>query len=65
MFSPESKVILSCSICQGFHLKESLPLICHNKALVFSLKKLKREQEKKNVIKLYLNPHKYKSIIAN
>lgn len=48
MFSPERKVILSCSIRQGFHLKEFLHLICHNKALMFSLKKLEKEQEKKS-----------------
>lgn len=65
MFSPERKVILSCSVCQGFHLKEFLHLICHNKAVMFSLKKLEREQEKKIVIKLYFSPQKYKSIIVN
>lgn len=58
MFSPEGKVILSCSVCQGFHLKEFLHLICHNKAVMFSLKKLEREQEKKNCDQVILKSSK-------
>lgn len=65
VFSPGRKVTLSWRICQGFHLKEFLHLICHNKALLLSLENQEREQEKKIVIKLYLSPRKYKSIIVN